>query len=764
MTALRLKLLTRRSLSLMRHTRTMGVRSCPSQLWTSKKKVCVAWPVRGLPSGKVCLHPHTQRLLGVKVGQAVKAQPLRGAILPAHTVRLLCKAEDEYLWSADFLEYVLHTYEGKVLLPGSLLSFTFYGRPVELKVFSVSGLEPKLCLAPREPDQAFGEMIEKLAAMNVQNLPICSFTDELAGDEKSNCSQTFYQINANTVLEMMPRGKRSDKKGTATEDNPDYQNKVTYESVGGLETQLAEIRELIHLPLARPDLYHIYGLEAPRGVLLHGPPGTGKTLLARAIAAETKARFFVINGPEVMSKFYGESEARLRRVFEEASESCPAIIFIDELDAMCPKRDGLQGEVEKRIVATLLTLMDGIGSESTLGQLIVLAATNRPQAVDSALRRPGRFDREIEVGVPGPTGRMDILQRLLRRVSTSLGECDLQHIASCTHGYVGADLSALCREAGLNALRQKLNSSKEQKDDIIITMEDFKQALKVVRPSAMREVALDIPPVAWSDVGGQEEVKLKLQQTVQWPRCYPEAFKRMGIRPPRGVLLYGPPGCSKTLMARALATESGLNFISIKAGELLSKWVGESERAVREVFRKARAVSPSILFFDELDALAGERASDGGSSGVADRVLAQLLTEMDGIEPLRDVTILAATNRPDLIDKALLRPGRIDRILYVPLPVLGARLEILRVHCRSIPTSQDVSLDHLAEITDGYSSAELASLCREAALLALTEDIEARSVTMHHFEQALLLVRPCVSTELLDLYKKYQKDCGVLAS
>ncbi|XP_022452150.1 ATPase family protein 2 homolog isoform X4 [Delphinapterus leucas] len=463
-------------------------------------------------------------------------------------------------------------------------------------------------------------------------------------------TDTFYFISSTTRVNFT-------KIRTNSKDQ-DNQLKVTYDMIGGLNSQLKEIREIIELPLKQPELFKSYGIPPPRGVLLYGPPGTGKTMIARAVANEVGAYVSVINGPEIISKFYGETEARLRQIFAEATLRHPSIIFIDELDTLCPKREGAQNEVEKRVVASLLTLMDGIGSEGSEGQVLVLGATNRPHALDAALRRPGRFDKEIEIGVPNAQDRLDILQKLLRRVPHLLTEAELLQLANNAHGYVGADLKALCNEAGLHALRRVLRKHPNLPDSkmaglVKITLKDFLQGMNDIRPSAMREVAIDVPNVSWSDIGGLGNIKLKLKQAVEWPLKHPESFTQMGIQPPKGVLLYGPPGCSKTMIAKALANESGLNFLAVKGAELMNKYVGESERAVREIFRKARAVAPSIIFFDELDALAVERGSSSGAGNVADRVLAQLLTEMDGIEQLKDVTILAATNRPDRIDKNL---------------------------------------------------------------------------------------------------------------
>uniref|UniRef100_UPI00398EE5EF ATPase family gene 2 protein homolog A isoform X2 n=1 Tax=Pristiophorus japonicus TaxID=55135 RepID=UPI00398EE5EF len=569
---------------------------------------------------------------------------------------------------------------------------------------------------------------------------------------------TFYHISLLTQIKFL-QGQSNDEEGKE-------EFKVTYDMIGGLASQLKMIREIIELPLKRPQLFKSYGITPPRGILLFGPPGTGKTLIARAVANEVGAHISVINGPEIMSKYFGESEARLRQIFAEATQCQPSIIFIDELDALCPKREGAQHEVEKRVVASLLTLMDGIGSEGSQGQLLVLGATNRPHAIDPALRRPGRFDKEIEIGIPNAEDRADILKKFLKNVPTLLTESELVQLADGAHGYVGADLAAVCKEAGLHALRRALGECSNPSDEKVagsvkITFNDFLKAMNDVRPSAMREVTIDVPKVSLSDIGGMENVKLKLRQAVEWPLKHPESFARMGIQPPKGILLYGPPGCSKTMIAKALANESGLNFLAVKGPELMSKYVGESERAVREIFRKARAVAPSILFFDEIDALAVERGSSAGAGNVADRVLAQLLTEMDGIEQLHNVTILAATNRPDMIDKALMRPGRIDRIIYVPLPDTATRAEIFKLQFRSMPINDDVSLDYLVAGTEKYSGAEIIALCREAALLALQEDLQAKIILERHFEQSFKIVTPRIPKKLIDFYANYQQQSGL---
>ncbi|CAB1325550.1 unnamed protein product [Coregonus sp. 'balchen'] len=505
---------------------------------------------------------------------------------------------------------------------------------------------PRLPLSPRRAASVWRWRIGVALSPEQTNTDI-QFTTPPGG---ALSTDTFYCLSFSTKVKFRDRHKEAQEK--QMEDKAAQRSKVTYSMIGGLSSQLNVIRETIELPLKHPELFSNYGITPPRGVLLYGPPGTGKTMIGRAIANEVGAHMTVINGPEIMSKFYGETEARLRQIFTEASQRQPAIIFIDELDALCPKREGAQNEVEKRVVASLLTLMDGIGSEGHSGQLLVLGATNRPHALDPALRRPGRFDKELEVGVPSAAERADILRKLLTSVPCRVTPDEVNQLADAAHGYVGADLAAVCKEAGKRALVSGSQPSDFQlMGTVTVTLQDLQWAMSEVKPSAMREVAIDVPKVRWSDVGGMEQVKLKLKQAVEWPLRHPEAFTRMGIQPPKGVLLYGPPGCSKTMIAKALANESGLNFLAIKGPELLSKYVGESERAVREVFRKARAVAPSIVFFDEIDALAGERGSSSGSGGVGDRVLAQLLTEMDGIEQLRDVTVLAATNRPDMIDK-----------------------------------------------------------------------------------------------------------------
>ncbi|WP_297074129.1 CDC48 family AAA ATPase [Thermococcus sp.] len=612
---------------------------------------------------------------------------------------------------------------------------------------------------------------------------------------------------------------------------------VTYEDIGGLKDVIQKVREMIELPLKHPEIFEKLGIEPPKGVLLYGPPGTGKTLLAKAVANEANAHFIAINGPEIMSKYYGESEERLREVFKEAEENAPAIIFIDEIDSIAPKREETHGEVEKRVVSQLLTLMDGLKSR---GKVIVIGATNRPDAIDPALRRPGRFDREIEVGVPDKQGRKEILQihtrgmpiepdfrrdkvieileklrgderfrdaidraiekvekakdeeeikrvlrevdeRLYDEVKARLIDGLLEELAEITHGFVGADLAALAREAAMAALRRLIKEGKidfeaehiprEVLEELKVTRKDFYEALKMVEPSALREVLLEVPNVRWDDIGGLEDVKQELREAVEWPLKYPEAFAGLGITPPKGILLYGPPGTGKTLLAKAVANESQANFIAIKGPEVLSKWVGESEKNIREIFRKARQAAPTVIFIDEIDAIAPRRGTD--VNRVTDRLINQLLTEMDGIQENSGVVVIGATNRPDIIDPALLRPGRFDRLILVPAPDEKARLEIFKVHTRKVPLAEDVNLEELAKRTEGYTGADIAAVVREAAMLAMrralqegiikpgmkADEIRRRvKVTMKDFEEALKKIGPSVSKETMEYYRKMQEQ------
>ena len=533
--------------------------------------------------------------------------------------------------------------------------------------------------------------------------------------------------------------------------------RISYEDIGGLGPEIKKIREMIELPMKHPELFERLGVEAPKGVLLHGPPGTGKTLLARALASETNSHFQTLSGPEIMSKYYGESEERLREIFKEAEEEAPSIIFIDEIDSIAPKREEVTGEVERRIVAQLLAVMDGLESR---GKVVVIGATNRPDSLDPALRRPGRFDREIEIGVPNREARLEVLQIHARGMPLA-EDVKLEKLADITHGFVGADLAALAREAGMRALRRivpELDLDVESipveiLNKIVVVNEDFVDALRELEPSAMREVLVESPNVRWDEIGGLAEVKQELMEAVEWPLAYPKLFSHMAASPPKGIMLYGPPGTGKTLMAKAVATESQANFISVKGPEFLSKWVGESERAVRETFRKARQAAPTVLFFDEMDAIAPARGGGTSDSHVTERVISQILSEMDGLEALHNVVVIAATNRPDIIDPALLRPGRFDRMIEIGMPDQEARLDILKIHTAKRPLAEDVDLVAISKRTDGYSGADLASVCNEAVMLAIREyvlagrpqeeeEIAKYRIDAKHFDEALKKVKP----------------------
>jgi len=538
--------------------------------------------------------------------------------------------------------------------------------------------------------------------------------------------------------------------------------RTTYEDIGGLREEIQRIREMVELPLRHPEIFQRLGIEPPKGVLLHGPPGCGKTLLARAVANESEANFFSINGPEIMSKFYGESEARLREIFQQAQQNAPSIIFIDELDAIAPKREEVTGEVERRVVAQLLALMDGLGGR---GNVIVIGATNRPGALDPALRRPGRFDREVEIGVPDKQGRHEILQIHTRGMPLA-PDVDLKKLSEMTHGYTGADQAALARETAMKALRRylpEINLEEERippsvLEKMEVRMEDFINAYKEITPTAMREVYIEVTTIHWNDIGGLEDVKQELREAVEWPIKNPEIFERMGIRAPKGILLSGPPGCGKTLLARAVATESEANFITIKGPEVFSKWVGESEKAIREVFRKARMAAPAVIFFDEFDSLVPRRGMGFADSGVTERVISQLLTEMDGIMTLEDVVIIAATNRPDIVDPAVLRPGRFDRLIYVPEPDEKARLDIFNLYTKGMPLAKDVDIAELARTTKYYSGADIDALCREAAMYALRSDVKSKEVTLANFQKAMEKIGPSIMPDMETWYKGFMKQ------
>ncbi len=537
---------------------------------------------------------------------------------------------------------------------------------------------------------------------------------------------------------------------------------VMYEDLGGIKPAITKIREIIELPLKHPELFNRLGIDAPKGVLLHGPPGTGKTMLAKAVANESDAYFITINGPEIMSKYYGESEHKLREAFDEAEKNTPAIIFIDEIDSIAPKRAEVTGEVERRVVAQLLSLMDGLKSRKNV---IVIGATNRPEALDMALRRPGRFDREIELRVPDREGRREIFQIHTRGMPLAQ-DVNLDDLADRTYGFVGADIAATCREAAMNALRRILPEidleqkeiPKDTLDKLIVTSSDFGDVMKEIQPSALREILFEVPNVTWDDIGGLDKVKSLLKEAVEWPLRYSESFRRIGVEAPKGVLLFGPPGTGKTLLAKAIANESDANFITVKGSDILSKWYGESEKHIAEIFKKARQVAPAIIFLDELDALAPMRGTAMGEPHVTERIVNQLLSELDGLEELRGVVVIGATNRPDIIDPALLRPGRFDEMILVPVPDVKTRLEIFKVHTKKMSLAEDVNLDDLVKITEDFTGADIASVCKKAGRFAMREDINAEKVAQKHFLAAIEETGPSVTPDIMDYYEKLKGE------
>jgi transitional endoplasmic reticulum ATPase len=603
--------------------------------------------------------------------------------------------------------------------------------------------------APPIDERYFADTLEGVPVTKGDNVTIPYFGGRL----------TFQVVGVGPVAEAVLITQRTifviSEKREAQRGGPPQ---ITYEDIGGIKNEIQKVRETIELPLRHPEIFEKLGVEAPKGVLLYGPPGTGKTLLAKAVASESNAHFIPIGGPEIMSKFYGESEARLREIFKEAKEKAPTIIFIDEIDSIAPKREEVTGEVERRVVSQLLALMDGLEAR---GEVIVIAATNRPNALDPALRRPGRFDREIEIKVPDKKGRYEILQIHTRNMPL-LQDVDIEKLASISHGFVGADLEYLCKEAAMKTLKRMLPELKleeerlspETLDKLIVTGADFESAFKDIVPSAMREVYIETPDLKWTEIGGLESVKKELQEAVEWPLKFSDLYKSIGYRIPRGILLFGPSGTGKTLLAKAAATESEANFISVKGPELLSKWVGESERGIREVFRRARQAAPCIIFFDEIDAIAPTRGMGGGDSTVTERVVSQLLTELDGIQPLSGVVVLAATNRVDMVDPALLRAGRFDKIIRIPFPDDDSRKQVLRIHMKGKPISKDVEVEQLVEMTAGFSGADLAALVNVAVSLVLQDYIaqypkpeDAKKhlaeaiVTLEHFQAAAKKIR-----------------------
>jgi len=592
-------------------------------------------------------------------------------------------------------------------------------------------------------------------------------------------SNTIVLITEATLIELRKKPVQGYEKAT--------RGVTTYEDIGGLGDEIMRVREMIELPMKHPELFGHLNIEPPKGVILYGPPGTGKTLIAKAVANESGASFHYIAGPEIVGKFYGESEERLRKIFEEATQDAPSVIFIDEIDSIAPKRENVTGEVERRVVAQLLTLLDGMVER---GQVVVIGATNRVDAIDPALRRPGRFDREIHIGVPDTKDRYEILQIHTRgmpiekdeeteeigKVEIEVDEATLErerkekankylmYLAERTQGFVGADLLALVQEAAMRCLRENLPDldlenepvPPERLEKIVVTKRNFEDALMEAEPSALREIFVEMPTVTWEDVGGLDEARQSIIEAVEWPIKSPEKFIQMGIKAPRGILLYGPPGTGKTLIAQAVSKESNANFISVKGPEIFSKWLGESEKAIREIFKKARQVAPCVIFFDEIDSVASMPGMESTDSRTSERVLNQLLTEMDGLEALRDVVVIAATNRPNLLDPAVLRPGRFDRLVFIGSPDRKGRLKIFKIHTKDTPLADDVDLEALADITEGYVGADIESVCREAVMIALRENFDVESVEMRHFREALKKVKPTVTENIAQFYEKIE--------
>ncbi|AGB04527.1 AAA family ATPase, CDC48 subfamily [Aciduliprofundum sp. MAR08-339] len=671
------------------------------------KKKTAAVVMRGYPedegSGVIRIDGYTRRNAGVGIDDKVKIK--KATATPATQV-IFAPTQPLRLMGGE--EYLKNLLEGRVITRGDVVTINVMGNSIDLIATSV-------------------KPVKEVAL-----------------------------ITSSTEIKISEKPAKESTSGIPT---------VTYEDIGGLKEEIRKIREMVELPLRHPELFERLGIEPPKGVLLYGPPGTGKTLLAKAVANEANAHFIYLSGPEIMSKYYGQSEENLREIFKEAQENAPSIIFIDEIDSIAPKRDEVSGEVERRVVAQLLALMDGLESR---GKVVVIGATNRPNALDPALRRPGRFDREIEIGIPDRKARKEILEIHTRGVPLA-DDVDLDKLADMTHGYVGADLAALVKEAAMRALRRimpEIDMEMEKipveiLEKIEVNWDDFMDAYREMQPSTMREVLIEKPNVHWDDIGGLENVKQELREVVEWPLKYRKLFAHMKVKIPKGILLYGPPGTGKTLLAKAVATESEANFISVKGPEFLSKWVGESEKAVREVFRKARQAAPAVIFIDEIDAVAPVRGMDLGTR-VTERVVSQLLTEMDGLEELHNVTVIAATNRPDMLDPALLRPGRFDRLIYVPVPDRDARREIFKIHLRGKPLAEDVDIDALAERTEGYTGADIEAVCNEATILALREYIQSGKdpenpndarISMKHFEEALKRVKP-LSKEEKEMYEK----------
>ena len=698
--------------------------------------------------GRARMDGGSRRALGVELGDTVEIAGKRSVVAKVFK----CDPEDEG--------------RGMLFIDG--LTRTNAGVSVDENV-TVRRCTPQpaeqITLAPNIPDGKrikFESGIENVFLKGLMNRPLMADTDIIVPNIALMGNRSTF-----TVVSTAPKGAVivNEKTRIVVKDTPKKQqtakvqrgHQITYDDVGGLDEELRRIREMIELPLKHPELFERLGIGAPKGVLLYGPPGTGKTLMAEAVANESGAALFSVRGPEIIGQYYGQSEERLREIFKEAAENAPSIVFLDEIDSIAPNRNDVYGEVERRVVAQLLTLMDGLDDR---GNVIVIGATNREDSIDPALRRPGRFDREIEIGIPGRKSRADILSVHLRDMPLT-PDVTPEKLASLTQGFVGADLAALCREAAMNCLSSRMNELDLDKavpaeilESMKVSMDDFTAALGDVEPSGMREVLVEIPKVSWEDVGGLDDVRRRIEE-VFVPEEGNGAYDRLGIEPGKGILLYGPPGTGKTLIAKALANESGTNFISVNGPEMASKWMGESERAIRQIFKRAKQMAPCIIFFDELDSIAPVRGMGDGSAW--ERVVAQMLTSMDGVEGLRNVTVMGATNRPDMVDPALLRPGRFDRLILVGKPDADSRLGILKVHTRRIPLG-DVDLAAIAAMTDGYVGADLAAVCREAGLAAYREDPDADKVLMRHFESALKAVGPSVTQDMMDGYENLGKS------
>ena len=642
----------------------------------------------------------------------------------------------------------------QIFAPGDVLTRVFNGRPlIKGDIISTTSVRkpPSDSIGSRET--MFEELFRGFLGAQAFGL------GEIKLRVVSTSPAGIVKISEGTDIELLPQAVESPERTVPS---------VVYEDIGGLKPVITKVREMIELPLKHPELFDRLGIDPPKGVLLHGPPGTGKTMLAKAVANESDAYFISINGPEIMSKYYGESEKALRDIFEEAEKNAPAIIFLDELDSIAPKRGEVTGEVERRVVAQLLSLMDGLKERKNV---IVIGSTNRPEALDMALRRPGRFDREIELGVPDMQGRMEIFQIHSRGMPLA-DDVALEDYAARTYGFVGADISAVSREAAMNALRRILPQidldeptiPKEILDRLVVQKDDFEAALREVSPSAMREILVEVPDVSWQDIGGLELVKQLLVEAVEWPLRYAESFRRLGIDAPKGILLYGPPGTGKTMLAKAVANESESNFITVKGSALLSKWYGESEKRVEEIFRKARQVAPSIIFLDELDALVPVRGGGAGEPHVTERVVNQLLSEMDGLEELHGVVVIGATNRPDIIDPALLRPGRFDELIMAPVPDRESRQKIFQVHLKQVPLAGDMDLEALIDQTENYTGADIAAVVRKAGRLALREDMAADKICLKHFLAALQEIGPSVTPETMKYYSRLASELRKKAS